>query len=386
MLQAPDWKLRLCSEVLGREALPTLAPAWDDLCARAIEDNVYYSPRYARALIDNIEHDRSLRFAAVWQGPKLVALLPFTCSKIELPFLGTAARAWQTDYTFGCAPLLDRMCSAEAAAGLIDLLSTIKEGEWIIPTMNAHGAACRVMIEALENYDRPWRFSNAFQRASLESGGSFDGHMQTHLSSKRRRELARNRRRLEENGKVAHESHRSGAGLTQAVEAFLKIEASGWKGQRGTALMCLPETRQFALDAFAASSGDSICRADVLTLNGTSIAVSLTAFAGRTGFTVKCTYDEAYRTYSPGLLLEVEIIRSFLTERWAERLDAATNGAHVIDSLWPGRTEVADLMFTLAPRQASLRLSVLACAVHATHAAKTAVKALVQRNGRLNIR
>jgi CelD/BcsL family acetyltransferase involved in cellulose biosynthesis len=379
MLQVPDWKMRLRGEVLGREALPALAPVWDDLCARAIEDNVYYSPRYARALIDNIEHDPSLRFAAVWQGPKLIALLPFTRSKIALPFFGTAARAWQTDYTFGCTPLLDRACSAEAAAGLVDLLSTINEGEWIIPTVNAHGAACRAMIEALEKDDRAWQISNAFQRATLEPGGSFDGHMQTHLSSKRRRELARNRRRLEEIGKVAHESHRAGDGLTRAVGVFLKIEASGWKGQRGTALACLPETRQFALDAFTGGAADSICRADVLTLNGTSIAVSLTAFAGGTGFTVKCTYDEAYQTYFAGLLLEVEVIRSFLTERWARRLDAATAGAHVIDRLWLGRTEVADLMFTLAPRHASLRLSALARAVHAKHAAKTAVKALVAR-------
>ena len=98
MLQVPGWKLRLRGEVLRREALPALAPAWDDLCARPIEDNVYYLPRYACALIDNIEHDPSLRFAAVWQGPKLIALLPFTRSKIALPFFGTAARAWQTDY------------------------------------------------------------------------------------------------------------------------------------------------------------------------------------------------------------------------------------------------------------------------------------------------
>jgi len=51
----------------------------------------------------------------------------------------------------------------------------------------------------------------------------------------------------------------------------------------------------------------------------------------------------------------------------------------VLDSLWPGRTEVADLMFTLAPRLAPLRLSALARAVHAKRAAKTAVKALLAR-------
>ncbi len=379
MLQAPDWNLQLYGEVLGPESLPMLEPAWNDLCARAVEDNVYYSPRYARALVDNLNHDPSPRFAAVWRGPKLVALLPFTRSKIELPILGAAAHAWQTDYTFSGTPLLDRMRLTEAAAGLVELLGTINGGEWIIPAVNTHGSACRAMIEALDRDRRPWRISNLFQRATLEFGDSFNRHMQTHISSKRRRELARNRRRLEKIGKVAHECHRFGDGLAGAVEAFLRIEASGWKGQRGTGLACIPETKQFALDAFTGGQTDSICRADVLTIDGTPIAVGLTVFAGETGFTVKCSYDEAYRSYSAGLLLEVEVIRSFLTERWASRLDAATAGAHVIDSLWPGRTEVGDLMFTLAPRHAQLRLSALALAVHAKHDAKNAAKALVAR-------
>jgi hypothetical protein len=381
MLQVPDWKMQLRGEVLGPDALPGLVPAWEDLCARAIEDNVYYSPRYARVLIDTVEHRESLRFAVIWKHEQLMALLPFTRSTIETPFLGAVPRAWQTKYTFSCTPVFDRSCATDAAAALIKLLGTIKEGEWYIPVVNTHGAACRAMIEALDKDDRPWKFYNTFHRATLECAGSFKEHIQTHLSSKRRRDLARNRRRLEEVGRIAHETYRSGANLTRAVEAFLQIEASGWKGKRGTALASRAETKQFALGVFDGCAAGSICRADVLTLDERPIAVSLIVFAGGTGFTVKCTYDEAYRTYSAGLLLEVEVIRSFLTERWACRLDAATAGAHVIDSLWPGRTEVADLMFTLAPRRARLRLSALARSTHVKHAAKNALKALVARVG-----
>jgi hypothetical protein len=143
------------------------------------------------------------------------------------------------------------------------------------------------------------------------------------------------------------------------VSAFLKIEASGWKGKRGTALACDDKTRKFAIKAFTGEAANSICRADVLMLNDAPIAVSLITFAGRTGFSVKCSYDEAYRSYGAGLLLEIEVIRSFLSKDWASRLDSATAGTHVIDSLWPGRIEVADLMFSLSPRFPELRLSAL---------------------------
>ena len=377
MLQVSE--LRLRGEVLGRDALPSLVPAWEALSSRVLEDNVYYSPRYARALINNIERDVSLRFAAVWQRETLVALLPFTRATFEAPMLGTAARAWQTDYTFNCMPLVDRTCAPKASLALIELLSTINEGEWIIPAVNRTGPACLALINALEQDDRPWHSVNTFQRAMLETGDSFDGHMQTHLSSNRRRGLARNRRRLEEIGTVVHESFCSGEGLACAVQEFLAIESRGWKGERGTALACRPETKRFALDAFTGSATDSICRADVLKLNGTPIAVILTTFAGTTGFTVKCAYDEAYRSYSAGLLLEVEVLRSFFSDRWANRLDAGTAGTHVIDGLWPGRLEVTDLIFSLSTRLARQRLSVLARAMHARQAVRDAVKPLVER-------
>lgn len=376
MLQVPYRNKLMRGEVLGREALPTLQPAWDDLCTRATESNVYYEPRYASALINNLNHDRSLHFAAVWQGDTLAALLPFTRSKIETPLFATAPRAWQTDYTFSCTPLLDRSCAVDAAAALVGLLGTINEGEWIFPTLNRHGPACRALIEALEDDGRPYRIANSFQRAVLDCVGGFDEHIQKHLSSKRRRDLARSRRRLEDIGTVAHESHRSGEGLYRAVQAFLSIESSGWKGKRGTALDCHSTTRQFALDAFTGDPENSICRADVLTLNGAPVAVGLIVFSGNTGFTVKGAYDESYRSYSVGLLLEVEVLRSFLTDRWASRLDGATNGTHVIDSLWPDAVEVVDLTFSLAARHAERRLSILAQIDRTRQTVRNTAKAL----------
>jgi CelD/BcsL family acetyltransferase involved in cellulose biosynthesis len=357
--QIVDWKPGLRGEVLGREALPMLLPAWEDLCGRSVEDNVYYSPRYAHALLESVESDRNVDFAVVWDEMRLVALLPFTSPKFAIPLLQPAGRAWQSKYTFSCMPLLDELRKTEAAGVLLDALASVGAGEWIFPSVNTKGEACQAMIAALERSGLPWIFLNPFQRAILEAGSTFDEHMQRHVSSNRRKGLARNRRRLEELGNVEHESHGFGEGLGRAVSAFLKIEASGWKGKRGTALACDQNTRKFAINAFTGEEANSICRADVLTLNGAPIAVSLITLAGRTGFAVKASYDESYRSYAPGLLLETEVIRSFLSGNWASRLDSATAGTHVIDSLWPGRIEVADLMFSLSPRYPQLRLSAL---------------------------
>jgi hypothetical protein len=241
----------------------------------------------------------------------------------------------------------------------LDVLESARSGEWILPALNADGEACKAMIAALERKGLRWVFSGQFQRATLDSSFTFEEHMKQHVCSKRRKDLTRNRRRLEQLGKIEHETHCFGQGLADAVAAFLKIEASGWKGRERTALACEEQTLRFAVTAFTGEQAESNCRADVLTLDGRPIAVSLIVLAGGTGFTVKCSYDEAYRRYCVGLLLEVEVIRSFLTEKWAYRLDSATAGTHVIDGLWSGRIEVADLILSLSSRYPELRLSAL---------------------------
>jgi len=339
-----------------------LLPAWEDLCARSVEDNVYYSPRYARALLASVEKNQNVGFAVVWDEMRLVALLPFTRPKFAIPLVRPAGRAWQNKFTFSCMPLLDELRKTEAAGALLEVLASVGADEWIFPTVNSKGEACRAMLAALERRGLPSVLLGHFQRAVLKAGSTFDEHMNRHVSANRRKGLARNRRRLEDLGKVEHESHSFGEGLDRAVSAFLKIEASGWKGKRGTALACHEPTLKFAADAFTGDQANSICRADVLTLDGAPIAVSLITLAGRTGFAVKASYDETYRSYSAGLLLEIEVIRSFLSENWASRLDSATAGTHVIDSLWPGRIEVADLIFSLSPRYPKLRLFALQAA------------------------
>lgn len=383
MLLVPDRMSGLHAEIVGPSALPDLTAHWKGLSDRAVEDNVYYAPKYADALLRNLDRHGRWQLALVWRGATLAGLLPFVTRKIAAPLIEPAARAWTTKYTFNCTPLLDRDCAVDAAAALLGLLEWVAPGEWSIPNLNIDGAACRALTQALDRKGHPWKVANRFQRATLGLDLGFEDHMHARVGHSRRKELARRRRRLEERGVVAHETHCFGAGLRRAVNAFLDIEARGWKGRRGTALACNAATRQFALEAFTGDRQDSICRADVLTLDGTAIAVSLTALAGRTGFTVKCTYDEAYRSCAAGLLLEIEVIRSFLSDRWADRLDAATAGPHVLDDLWLGHIAVGDLFFSLAPTYPEQRLLVFHRAQELRQTYRQAIKSTLERTARV---
>lgn len=345
--------------MLDRGELIQNKTAWEDLCDRALEANVYYSPRYARALLDTVDESTRVRFAAAWEGSRLVGLLPITQPVVATPFIGGVGQAWQSNYTFSCTPLLDRNLAVDAAQTLLRTLAGLGRGAWRIPALNVDGPCSSAVVKALDREHFFWSFSCPFNRAALTPELSFEQHMERCVTKRRRKDIERNRRRLEAVGPVSHEAFWEGEGLERAVRAFLSIEAAGWKGRRGTALACREDTKRFAETVFTGDAATSICRADVLSVGGQMIAVSLMTFAGRTGFTVKCCFDEAFRSYSAGLLLEVEVIRSLLSERWADRLDAATAGAHVVDDLWPDRIRVADLIFAAEARGSALKVKAL---------------------------
>lgn len=362
--------------VHDQHMLDGLVVHWRDLCGRCVEDTVYYAPDYAMALLKTVASTRDVKFVTAWQDSRLIGLLPVEVRKIPVPGVIVAGRAWSTDYTFSCLPLLDRGHAVAAAAALLDGLASLARGEWVIPNINLEGPACSALVEALSMRGSPWSIDRKFARASLSKGLTFETHMKEHVSSKRRRELGRNRRRLEELGIVSVRTETHGAGLAEAVGVFLELEASGWKGERRTALASNTASRAFAELAFGTNDTS---RVDLLLLNDKPIAAGVIVFSGTTGFTVKGAYDEAYAGYGAGLLLEQEVIRSFLNENWASRLDAATDGSHVIDYLWPEKVEVAELTFSLASSAARQRLRGVILAGKAVDFAKVRLKKLLKR-------
>ena len=356
-----------------------LIEEWEDLCKRSLEDVVYYTPVYTLALLDTVCNGDQVQFVVVQDGPVLMALLPVVIARLPVPAIMAAGSAWMSDYTFSTVPLIDRTCPIEAADGIIDGLQKLRRGEWLLPAANIDGQCSQVLIRAMERRGMPWSKTGRFERASISRGKNFEDYVSGCIGSKRRRELERCRRRLEELGKVTHEIHTSEAGLNQALHAFLELEVSGWKGKQGTALASKPATRNFALSLFASSDESLRRRVDLLLLDGKPIAAGMIVLCGDTGFTIKGAYDEKYSKYSGGLLLEIEVIKSFLAGTWAKRLDAATAGDHVIDQLWFDRVPVGNLVFSFSRFAPSLRLNIYVRSLELRRQVKEWLKRKLQR-------
>lgn len=134
-------------------------------------------------------------------------------------------------------------------------------------------------------------------------------------SSSLRQQVRRRRRGLEQAGALAFRTVREGPGLDDALETFLRLEASGWKGQSGTAILSQPSTARLYREFAHAAASEGWLRLGILELDGVAIAASYDCVFDRDAYLVKTTFSESHARLSPGLVLIAEVMRSLIEER-----------------------------------------------------------------------
>jgi CelD/BcsL family acetyltransferase involved in cellulose biosynthesis len=102
--------------------------------------------------------------------------------------------------------------------------------------------------------------------------------------------------------------------LEADLKTFYRLEASGWKGRAGTAIVARPDARRL-YDRFARSlAGEGRLRLQLLEVDGEAVAADYSCtFAGGV-FMLKTAFDESWSRFSPGLVLRAEALRSAIED------------------------------------------------------------------------
>lgn len=96
--------------------------------------------------------------------------------------------------------------------------------------------------------------------------------------------------------------------LGRELERGFAVEASGWKGRAGTAIVSRPETERFYRSMAAAfhARGELACSS--IELDGRLAAWDLSLLHQGRVFLLKTAYDEEFRKLAPGLVLRLSVI------------------------------------------------------------------------------
>ncbi len=323
--------------------LGALRGDWADLAANAAEPNPFYTPALLLPAIDAFGAD-DLRVAVVRneQG-RLIALAPVAplrgYSRLPVRYFST----WMHPHCFFAAPLIRKGCEAPALAALFDLVE--KEGAFFrLRHLDADGPIFKAAVDIAGKSGRRSSTSSRYERALLKGGFETEAYLQTALRGKKRKELRRLRNRLEEDGAVRFETLSDGADLGAWTLDFLALEAAGWKGREGTALASDAAGAKFFADALLATFADGSLRFHRLMHGGKTIAMIVNFVENGAGYSFKIAYDETYARYSPGVMLEMEMMKALECEPALSFIDSCAKKDHpMINSLWRERRVIAAL-------------------------------------------
>ena len=316
-----------------------------DLSARALQPNVFYEPEYLLAA-------RSLSLAEgagillVSSAGRLIGALAGRVEGLANGRPVTTFVAWELPYAPLSVPLVDREAADVAVDAFLSELPRLPGNPRValFRLMDREGPFARVLTDRLySRMKRPYAL-DPHRRAALIPG---EADPLKGVSQKRLKELRRQRARLSENGALVRETV-TGEGIEAAIESYLLLEASGWKGRIGAAAK-VSGAGSFLAEAVIGLAREGKARIDFFKLDGKPIAATILLFSGDRAWFWKTAYDENYARFSPGVLLALELTEALGRDRSIALVDSCAVAGHpMIDHLWRGRIEVADWIVPLA--------------------------------------
>lgn len=325
-----------------REAV-LIEAEWADLARNAVEANPFYSPALLIPALDAFASE-NVRLALVRDARgRLIALAPFApvvgYSRLPVRYLAT----WMHEHCFFAAPLVRKGSEAEALSALFDLV----EGEGAFLRLRHLDAAGPIRAAAIDAAARTGRLASPsarYSRACLSAGYETDAHLREALSGKKRKELRRLRARIEAEGRLSFSTLAERDDLSLWMQDFLALEASGWKGRAGTALAAKPESRAFFAAALLRAFDAGALDFHRLAVNDRPIAMIVNFTGGGGAYSFKIAYDEEFARYSPGVMLEIGMMRALEGREGLSFVDSCAAPDHpMINSLWRERRAIEAL-------------------------------------------
>jgi CelD/BcsL family acetyltransferase involved in cellulose biosynthesis len=352
---------------------------WRALAERAIEPNGYYLPGWELA-VNAFASGRTGASALSARGDaapdraaRLIGLVPvipiWRAYKIPLPALVSAH-----PYGTLCTPPLDREFAHEAATRLLHEARQAGAHALILRDVALDGATIKAFDAVLQQEHLRPRVLQSYFRAGLDATREPEELLRDALGARKLKELRRQRHRLAEHGAIGFEVARTPAEVAAALEIFLRLEASGWKGKRGTALMQDDGDAGFVRCAAPALAENGQCEIVTLRAGDTSIAAGIVLRHQDRAFFFKLGIDERFAKFSPGVQLTLDLTRHLCADPAIASADSTASADHpMINPIWRGRFAIGDVLIPLRRNDPVVAL------IHAALVLRGAARELARR-------
>ena len=286
--------------------IPAIGDEWRALCSGGPCNQPFFRPEWIYACVKAFAPAGTLLLITIREKGRLRAILPLLEEKkrllgIPVTKLRSAAHP---DYSCRFEIILDAGNDGDGViAAVWKCLRAL--GEWdVVELSNVPAGGAVEGLLALAREDRYQVWQQEFARSPyfvLTPPGPNSDFTRFVRSPKLRRTLRSRWRKLQEVGTVI--LHRIEHADAEVLQRFYTLERSGWKGQRGTAIACIPKVKLFYDLVAADATRFGYFSLYFLEVSGKAIAAHFALTLAGGYFPLKVAYDESYGPYSPGHLL-----------------------------------------------------------------------------------
>ncbi len=322
--------------------------------------NPFFLPAFLEPALAAFGHER-VHLALLYDHGELVFFAPVVAPPVAGPLFG-ALKVWTHEFAPLGTPLMPRKRARDVAALLATSLRRTGIGTFIIPDAPLGVLEVAAIRKAIvrngggevmaRSLDRP-----ILAAAECRDTAAADAAVASLVSAKRRKEMGRQLRRLGDIGPVRFRTFDAPADVKKALAAFLALEAAGWKGRAGTALLNQPRLDRFARDAVIGLSTAGLAQIDVLTV-GNRLAAAMTSFRCQ-GQAVpwKIAFAESLAAGSPGSQLMLAATRAWLADPAVRRVDPVCGSDHpMLRHFWRDTDRYATLILGTGGRGVAQQL------------------------------
>jgi len=331
--------------------------AWEQLETRALDDNLYMTACFVGTALRHDAGSGNYRIVLVYKdngsGRRLIACAAFSVRAPATNVPMTTLWSFDHRHTYLSHPLLDRDHAALAIRRIWDWVEQRRQ-PWslvVLHRMRSDSPVTQLIAGELNRRGRTSWVKETFPRAMLHRHASFDTYLDS-LPSSRRKEYRRRWKRLHRAGTVEFSVYRNLRSAPDLAARFMDIERKSWKGSIGTAMALDPKDAAFFTDLTENFAIQDQLFFGELRLNGRPIAISSNFRVGRTLFGFKTAYDPEFKAHSPGIIAEIETVRSFHEDPDLQTGDGGTLGESYLDGYWRDRGEI-NVLYVATPRLGS---------------------------------
>ena len=329
---------------------------WSELEGRSIEQNAYLSPYFILPALKHFPPRGKPIIVFIERGKdtesELLGVGVFECSPRTIRLPVRHLKAYRSPHTYLTGLMIDKEHFRETTNAFFSFFHDSR-ADWcgveLVNRMKDTELAYQFDIAASE-FDMCWFEYSSQRRPILLPERSGDANLKTVLSSRRRKTLRQNLRRLNELGKVEWRVAVGQEIEPACIDTFLQLEHMGWKKESGSSLLSHANHEAFfreMMNGFAQAGRAFFAE---LSMNGKVISSTSNLISGCAGFGFKIGWDEAFSKLGPGTLNEVEFMKYFpeLLPN-IKYVDSGAEDGSYIAELWPDHVSLVSGFYVSNP-------------------------------------